>query len=218
VGAGRLHVVDVSDPARPELAGAWVGNPLLSLYDVFVSAGFAYVAAGGGGLLVFDVRDPTRPRLFGSYSGGDARSVYVLGHHACVMDRSLGVCVFDVSNPIQPRRTGGNPLVGQLAAAAADLTIVGDKVYALAGEHGLVILERLRERGSLRLEILAQPAPGSFHFILHGPPGTVGHIQRSTDLQLWNDWVPFSLVHPAFEIVDPSAGSRMTQHYRAVSP
>jgi hypothetical protein len=220
VGAGRLHVVDVSNPAAPQLFGSWVGNYLFppDFFDVFVSHGFAYVAAGGAGLLVFDVRNPASPRYSGSYRGGDARSVHMVGPHPYVMDRMSGLYVLDVSNPLQPRRVGGNPLIGSLSTFATDLTVVGDRFYALAGERGLVILDQFRDPNTLRLESLPPLTTGSFRFRLHGAPGHSGWIQRSANLRDWANWQPFNLDALPLEVIDPATVSAGPRFYRAVSP
>jgi hypothetical protein len=224
VTAGRLHVVDVSNPANPQLAGSWVGNYVIppNFYDVVVSGGFAYVAAEFG-LLAFDVRNPANPRLLGFYedqpgSGEDARSVQVVGQHVYVMDRMFGLYVLNVSNPLQPRRVVGNPNVGELSALATDLTVVGNKVYALAGDRGLIILDQFRDPHSLRLETLPPLTPGSFRFLLHGPPGISGRIERSTNLQNWENWTAFNLGTASLEVTDSAAVSTSPRFYRAVSP
>jgi hypothetical protein len=146
------------------------------------------------------------------------RSVQVVGLHAYVMNRVAGLDVFDVSNPLQPRRIGGTPLIGGLLASATDLMIAGGKVYALAGERGLVILDQFRDPNVLRLEILPSLTPGSFRFLLQGAPGVAGRIQRSSNLQDWVDWMPFSLGAVPLDVADPFAGTDTTRYYRARSP
>jgi len=225
---GGLQVIDVSNPASPQLAGSWVGNYFFPppFYDVFVSGGFAYVAAENSGFMVFDVRNPANPRLHGFYEinnsfggGEDARSVLVLGNYAYVMDRLFGLYVLDVSDPAQPRRVGGNRLIGDFSAfGATDITAAGGKLYALAGERGLIILDLFRDPNALRLETLTPLTPGSFRFLLHGPPGMSGQIQSSSNLQNWTDWMPFSLGAPSFELIDSTIGSGASRYYRAVAP
>jgi hypothetical protein len=223
VTSGRFHVVDVSDPLAPRLVGYWAGDFLFPppFFDVSLSGGFAYVAAGTLGVLVFDVRDPADPRLVGVYehntafeSGEDARSIHVVGPHAYVMDRVLGLYVLDVSDPRRPRRVGGNPALGQLASLAADLTVDGDKLHVLAGERGLVVLGL----PSLRLEAMRASESGSIRFRLHGPPQLSGRVQRSGDLLFWEDWISFRLDAPPLELNDPAAASLRHRYYRALAP
>jgi hypothetical protein len=188
------------------------------LYDVVVSGDFAYAAAGNSGLLIFDVRNPARPRLHGFYDGaGDTRSIHVDGQHAFVMDRTFGLSVFDVSDPVQPRRVGGNPNVGDLEATsvATDVTAAGDKLYVLAGERGLFVMDLFQ---ALRLEPASSQVPGTFGLVLHGPSGLTGRIQRSDSLGKWEDWRAFTIGSAPPGISDPDAGSKSQRFYRAVVP
>jgi hypothetical protein len=50
VGEGRLHIVDVSDPAAPKEAISY--DALNSANDVAVTEDYVYVADGVGGLLI----------------------------------------------------------------------------------------------------------------------------------------------------------------------
>ncbi|MBK7189672.1 MAG: hypothetical protein IPH86_13580 [bacterium] len=67
-GVGRLTVMDVADPDRPELLGAWVGpdertDPRSEV--VSVNGGRALVGGCGGGTWVLDVTDPAAIRPLG---------------------------------------------------------------------------------------------------------------------------------------------------------
>jgi len=106
-GGGNLMVVDVSNPSSPTLRGS-VALPD-DAKDVWVSEGFAYVAADWRGLLVVDVTNPTTPVLRGSYTRPNPRSaagVHVSGNLAYLAEFSGNLQIIDVGNPSQPMLRG----------------------------------------------------------------------------------------------------------------
>ena len=146
-------------------------------------------------------------------------SVHVVGQHVYVMDWIFGLYMRDVSDPAQPRRVGDNRLIGDLSAfGATDITAAGGKLYALAGERGLIILDLFRDPNALRLETLSPLTAGSFRFLLHGMPGMSGQVRRSSNLGDWTDWQPFDLGALPLEFSDPTDSSNSQKFYRAVSP
>jgi hypothetical protein len=224
VGAGEggndLTVVDVSDPGNPQPVGGYAEPGRVQVYDVFVTGGYAFLAnhepfATGDGLLVLDVSDPAHPeRVGGAALLSGALGITVAGRYAYLAggDR-LHLQVFDISNPAQPRRVGGNTAIDPSA-----VTVVGGNVYAAARGSDLAVLELFYDPGPLRLEILAPPTPGSLRFLLHGPPGMSGRIERSANLWEWQDWQPFKLGNNPIQFVDALAFPPANQFYRAVSP
>ena len=72
--AGRLTVIDISNPLQPTIAASIqsgsVGSRLPLPVDVAVSNGYAYVVNenGSGPFTVVDVRTPTSPKVTGSVS------------------------------------------------------------------------------------------------------------------------------------------------------
>ena len=61
-----FYVIDVSDPANPQLLGSYKGDDYSNypLVDLYVSGSYAYVAAtfsSSGHVVVFDVSDSTKP-------------------------------------------------------------------------------------------------------------------------------------------------------------
>jgi hypothetical protein len=75
-----LVIVDVTDPAAPQLVGATEPMPGHWIHSVWVEGDFAYVGEENykGLLRVFDVSDPTAPREVGQLHSteGDASSVH----------------------------------------------------------------------------------------------------------------------------------------------
>jgi len=104
-----LHILDVSNPRLPTLRSIYSAG---AAYDVFLSDGLAYVAAGPSGLLVIDVSNPDLPTLRGScdlwgYSANEA--IYISGNLAYVRGSGFetGILgIIDISNPSQPVSVG----------------------------------------------------------------------------------------------------------------
>jgi hypothetical protein len=137
-----LHVIDVSDPARPVLAGGAYG--IASAQDIALSGNYAYVATGSddgntGSLQVIDVSNPAEPIQVGTHDIDDtpfatAFGVAVAGNYAYVAANRAGLVVIDISNPASPvrvaRRTGGTPF---------DVAISGSYAYVADGDYLQVI-------------------------------------------------------------------------------
>jgi len=144
VGVGpRLVILDVSDPANPEVLGqspvypdfvqdvAVAGDPSTALrqaQDTSSGQVYAYVAAGNGGLRVVDVSDPAAPTEVGSYDPpGRARAVAVQGNYAYVAYDQRGLRIVDVSDPAAPAEVGFyDRLSAQAVAVAGDYAYVTD--------------------------------------------------------------------------------------------
>ena len=80
--AGTLHILDVSDPAHPQLLSSYdtPGNS----WDVRVAGDRAYVADGVGGLLILNVGNPSAPQKLGTYATWSANDVTVVGNRAYI--------------------------------------------------------------------------------------------------------------------------------------
>ena len=95
VGSFGLHVIDISDPTTPTLAGFY--NTPGDATGVFVSGDRACVADGDSGLQVINISDPTTPTLAGAYdTAGVLAGVYVSGDHAFMADGSSGHVVIRI--------------------------------------------------------------------------------------------------------------------------
>jgi hypothetical protein len=222
-----LHVYDIRDPARPLRVGGYdTGNS--TVRSVSVSGSYVYLAVEAAylsrsALLVLDVSDPSRPRRVGHHTTrGGALSVSVSGPYAFlttgqdVWGRALsGLEVFDVSDPAEPVRVGGN---SAFQSAYSEVFASGENVFVATGAEGLLVLEAFRDPAALRLETRPPLTAGTFRFQIDGTQGISGRIQRSIDLEAWEDWIPFSLDAPPLEVTDPGTSSAPLQFYRAVSP
>jgi hypothetical protein len=153
LGGADLAVVDIANPAAPQIA-ATVGFPGEG-FDVSVAEGFAYVAAGSGGLVVLDIATPTSPAVVGSApTAGSALGVAVASERAYVVDGSA-LRIFHVSNPAAPVLLGtialpGRPrgvdVTGGLAVVAAEAA--GVHVVDVSDPSAPVLLGSTQTRGN----------------------------------------------------------------------
>jgi len=104
VGNGRrFHIIDISNPTRPQ------GQGLLELagdavvYDIAVMGDVSYAAAGRGNLRIVEISDPTHPReVRGFGTAINTTSVTITGRYAYVA-ASGKLQVLDVSDLLAPR-------------------------------------------------------------------------------------------------------------------
>ena len=57
--------------------------------------------------------------------------------------------------------------------------------------------------------------PASFEFLLSGPPGVTVLLQRSTDLQNWQDWQTRTIAEMVTVVSDSEAATHPRLFYRA---
>jgi hypothetical protein len=101
--AGRLVVLDVSNPAQPKQLGEHPGGAA----DVAFANGYAYLAASGEGLRVLDVSNPAQPTRLGSFDTDRIPTgLQIKAPYAYVTFGDEGLRVFDISNPAQPAPVG----------------------------------------------------------------------------------------------------------------
>ena len=104
-----------------------------------------------------------------------------------------------------------------LALTARNNEVIAGGSFTIAGGHVSAYWARWGCTDAIKLLLLPVQLPGKFPFTLYGPSGTTGRIQRSSNLQSWSDWMPFSLGDVPLEFTDSSASTNATQFYRAVS-
>jgi hypothetical protein len=98
-GRGHLTILDLEDPARPVIRGAWKSS--LIHRDLDLAGDHAVLASVGEGLHVIDIKEPTAPVLAGTSapSTEDARGISVRGGTGLVAGGSRGLILLDVANP-----------------------------------------------------------------------------------------------------------------------
>jgi len=113
-GGNALTIVDVSNPAQPQITGSVSSLPRTQHLDSIVVVGNrAYgTAFYQSRLTSFDVSDPAHPTILGSTNDSRltfANDVQVQGHYAYVVDQSTTgarLTVVDITNPASMPVTG----------------------------------------------------------------------------------------------------------------
>ncbi|MBI4325006.1 MAG: hypothetical protein HY674_07045 [Chloroflexi bacterium] len=210
-----LEVIDVSNPANPVRVG---GVDTEHAYGVAVSGNHAYVAGARQqgtnwipGLQVIDVSNPANPVRVGGYDTS-GYAVAVAGNYAYLAVGGAGLQVIDISDPANPVRVGRFDTSGFARGVAVGVAVVGDLIYMVASEQGLLILELSRPPW---LEVSGL---NPFTFRLSGEPGATLRVQRSPNLQDWEDWQTVTLGDAPVELSDPDVATTAARFFRAVQP
>ena len=180
VGDGpTLRVVDIADPAAPDVTGS-VTLPE-NIYGIDVAGTAAYAAIDFGGLATVDVSDPAAPRLLATLrTPGQALSVAVAGTTAAVTNRLSGLELIDVSDPAAPAASASYFAEGY----AIDVAAAGSRAYVIDTPGGLSIVdlagtdEERPARGTLATrEMTAAVAVGTLR--LNGAETTLAGLMSS---------------------------------------
>lgn len=127
-GLSGLQIVDVSDPAHPELTGYWDNNPGKSM-RVTVAGDYAYLADWNFGFVVVNIEDPSHPFEAGRFEEPIAiRDMHVADGYLYIADASTdndGFRIVDVRDPENPEQVGFNDGTDW----AYSLAIAGDYAY-----------------------------------------------------------------------------------------
>jgi hypothetical protein len=93
-----VYIVDISDPANPQLMYNLVST---GLWDLCMKDNFLYIADGSLGLLIYDISDPQNPDEVGSLFINQLLSIKIKGN--CVFAGCYNkLKSIDVSNPSEP--------------------------------------------------------------------------------------------------------------------
>jgi len=135
LGIEVLNVTDPTTPVRIAILSSAVGATHLSIHENKL-----YVGKNGNGLNIFDVSTPSSPVLLGSYydnDGGEELGLRGNDTYLAVAD-NFGIELFNITSL---------PTVTKLAeyrnnvAAAHDVEMIGNYIYAVDGNRGFFVLE-----------------------------------------------------------------------------
>jgi hypothetical protein len=138
-----LYAIDISDPENATIV-AYCPLPGGVAKDVFVSGGYAYVAASRIGLQIIDITSviSNPPEVLeltvdGSYDTPySAEGIYISGNYAYVADGD-SLQIIDITNPATPVKVDGYNTSG----IAYGVSVAGDYAYVADGYSGLQILD-----------------------------------------------------------------------------
>lgn len=133
-GMAGMRIVDITDPANPELVGTFV-VPISPCNRVKIQGNYAYLAENYPGFQIVDITDPTNPVSIGSYNTFDwAYGLCVYDNYAYVTG-DLFFQIIDISDPENPSlmRTirGLRP--------PNNIDVVGNYAYVISLQSGLHI-------------------------------------------------------------------------------
>jgi len=135
-GIYALHVIDVSNPSDPVLAGT-LAMPESWAMAVSVTGNFAYVADFIHGVRVVDISNPANPAIIGAVDLQTAWNLKVINNYLYVTGMGIhGVKIIDVEDPTNPAIVGAVDIPGSSITA---LAVSGDLVFA-SNNFGLTIV------------------------------------------------------------------------------
>ncbi|HQQ68107.1 MAG TPA: hypothetical protein PLX77_04695, partial [Candidatus Cloacimonadota bacterium] len=92
---GGLQIVDVSNPAQPNLLGNYNTTGYAS--DIDYQDGKVAVSSGSGGVYLFDVSAPANPKLLSRITDcGYANTVTFMGDRLAVASRDYGIMIYSL--------------------------------------------------------------------------------------------------------------------------
>lgn len=150
-----LRVVDVTDPANPELVGSISGNRINAI-DVKSWKNFAYVVGENTSISgkIIDLSDPTKPILSGSFPGGHNLTITDQGYMYLA---APGLRIFDLNNdPTKPEL-----LYTDNSCNGHDISIVGSTLYDFSDNCGTRIFDLSKPDSLTTLAIV--PQSGIYH-------------------------------------------------------
>ena len=105
--------------------------------DIYVYAGYAYIANGSNGLLIVDISDNNNPAIESRVdTPGYANSVFVSGKYAYVADGDKGLQVIDITEKKDPKIIKSYDTPGY----AFDVFVYEGSAYVADGDKGIQII------------------------------------------------------------------------------
>ncbi len=136
---GTTHSLDISDPAKPMLAGTW--ESLLTPSSLCIRSNLAFIAGWETDVFstveAVDFTDAAHPVLRHSFdTPGYAHGITTTDRNAFVADGDNGLIILDISDPTALRQVGHYPTRGPLTHIA-----LNGMIAYLGLEGGLIILD-----------------------------------------------------------------------------
>jgi len=132
-GAG-LKVIDVSNPATPQLVAKYDTNDSANGIDIFGNK--AYLATNKG-LLILDVSTPSNPSFVSQYGISKYYGVDAAGDYVYIASGSAGLVVLNVFDPTAPTLSGTYETIGYTGG----VSVLGNYAYVADPTSGLKIID-----------------------------------------------------------------------------
>ncbi|MCH7591558.1 MAG: hypothetical protein IH989_02100 [Planctomycetes bacterium] len=152
---GRVHIIDISDPANPTLASTFFippPNENASPQDVKVANGLLFIALesdANDGVAIVDVRDPTNPLMLATVRIPGNETVHNVFYDNGYLYTPEGTTIFitdltsfDPDNPpASPITTPKWTLTNVGTSNVHDITVKNGRLYAAGWDSGLWIYD-----------------------------------------------------------------------------
>jgi hypothetical protein len=177
-GEGGVAVIDVSNPLKPQLAGAV--DTAGYAEGIAIAGDYAYVADGPNGLRVIDIHDAAHPRdVAGAFTSYNVLGVAVNGGRAWLAAAGAGLLVVDVSNPRAPVEIGHAKTNGYAWSVAVDGTVA----YVADAWSGITLMD---VHQPWRPSIIASEPAGGWTFDLELSGNTLRAASGAGGLEIFD--------------------------------
>ena len=134
--SGKLDIVDVANPASPQLISTITVSDLL--LDLDRNGNRLFVTWGFHGMKIYDLTNPAAPNLLGTFLPPDgAIRLATRGNYAFISDQTYHVRIVDVSNPASPQQVSQLPFTSFIQ----DLSIDGSHLYVATQLQGVRVID-----------------------------------------------------------------------------
>jgi hypothetical protein len=193
-GPTGFHIIDVSDPARPQ-AVAFLDEPW---NDVRVVHGNGKTVAIGASFredatIFVDVTDPERPQVAAKIDSF-SHSLQVAGTRLYLADYTTEVPIYDVADPLSPVFLGA-AAVPDAEFGIHDLTVDGDRLFVNQTVDGFIAIDTASNVGGAAKMLARIPTSyshasavgtttGGRRLALHGDEGLTGTADGAAFLRV----------------------------------
>ncbi|NQT62028.1 MAG: T9SS type A sorting domain-containing protein [Candidatus Marinimicrobia bacterium] len=101
----NIHIIDISDPANPQIVSTWYEGSALTSYVV----GHLLFVGGNPDIQILDISNPSNPELVGTLDGLPwvPFDIKIQGRFAYVVNRGGGFWIIDIADPTSPETVSG---------------------------------------------------------------------------------------------------------------
>ncbi|NOY23560.1 MAG: hypothetical protein GXO70_08640 [Acidobacteria bacterium] len=139
-GTGWLDVVNVADPAQPDLVTRlhFDGKPKRLL----LNGNVAYLAAGWSGIYVLDISTPEAPEITAHLDlNADTTCMGITGNYLYVGTRLQGIAILDISDPASPVLDHSYGVTEGTVQFVSSVTFDETYAYILDNKAGLYVVD-----------------------------------------------------------------------------
>ncbi len=135
---GGLQIIDISNPAAPQLIGSFINPGTTTIAKgIAVAGNYAYLAYGDDGLIIVDVSTPASLVKVGAYDTPSlSNSIFVKDDYAFIAGHDTGLLIINIANPANPSLTGSYNTAG----LAAGIYVNGQYAYVADLASGLQVV------------------------------------------------------------------------------